>query len=366
MLNESVLEQLRDRVRQEVEDGPLEGASFAVGHQGDVVIAEGYGKATPETPIVMMSPSKTVQDAALWLLISEGALRPEDPVAVHIPEFAANGKDAVTIEHVMTHTAGFPFPPLDWPEWADRGKRRQAFVSWTLDYEPGTQYGYHPASGSWVLAEAIARVTGTDHRDFLRSRVLEPLGVAGINGVSLGEPVTEQAKVLEHTYALPEETAALLPPMFRAPDGTLRAPGGLGEPEGRAAGFPGAGCVGTPSGLARLYQAYLHNPGRLWDPAVLADATGRIRVNRPGQVQRTLSMYVAGEPSARPGSEQQFFGSAVSPRAFGHDGQGGNIVWADPDSGLSFAFLTNTVTFMPGQPNGRAAELSTLAGQLLS
>jgi CubicO group peptidase (beta-lactamase class C family) len=368
-LDESVLEQLCERVRSEVEEGPLEGASFAVGCAGEVVFAEAYGKATPQTPMLVMSPSKTVQDAALWLLISEGAVDPADPVARHVPEFAANGKEAVTLAHVMTHTGGFPMAPLDWPEWSDRDSRVRAFASWTLDYEPGTKYVYHPGSGSWVLAEVIARVSNMDHRTYLRSRILEPLGVAGVHGVSLGEPAAEQAKVLGPSYALPEETVALLPPMFKAPDGSVRTPGGQANLEGRAVGFPGAGCVGTPSGLVRLYQAYLHNPGGLWDPAVLADATGRVRVDQVGpgnsRVLRSLGTYIAGQPAQRPGGELQFFGSTVSPRTFGHDGQGGNFVWADPESGLSFAFLTSTVIFMPGQPNGRATELSTLAGRLL-
>jgi CubicO group peptidase (beta-lactamase class C family) len=367
-LNEAALDALCERVGQEVEEGPLEAASFAVGLGGEAVFARAYGKATPDTPMVVMSPSKTVQDAALWLLMSEGAVRPEDPVARYVPGFAGNGKEAVTIEHVMTHTGGFPEAPLDWPDWADRGKRLQAFSGWTLSSEPGNRYTYHPASGSWVLAEVIVQVSGMDHRDFLRERILKPLGVDGVHGVSLGEPATEQAKVLEHTYALSQDTLAMLPPFFKDPDGSVRTPGGLGEAEGRAAGFPGAGCVGTPSGLVRLYQAYLHNPGGLWDPAVLADATGRVRVDMPGpgggRVTRSLSMYVAGEPADRPGGELDFFGPAVSPETFGHNGQGGNLVWADPESGLSFAFLTNTVAFMPWEPNGRAAELSTLAARL--
>ncbi|BBC30960.1 hypothetical protein SGFS_022540 [Streptomyces graminofaciens] len=368
-LDEAVLQELCERVRREVEEGQLRAASFAVGLDGEVVFARAYGAAVPETPMVVMSPSKTVQDAALWLLVSEGAIRPEDPVAQHVPDFADNGKERVTVEHVMTHTGGFPDAPLDWPEWTDRDRRLQAFSSWTLTQEPGMRYAYHPASGSWVLAEVIARVSGLDHREFLRSRVLEPLGVAGIHGVSLGESAAEQKKVLEHTYFLSDETLTMLPPVFTSSDGTVLTPGGLGETEGRAAGFPGAGCVGTPTGLARLYQAYLHNPGTLWDPAVLADATGHVRVHMTGRwgrpVTRSLSMYVAGEPGARPRSELAFFGSTVSPRAFGHEGQGGNVVWADPDSGLSFAFLTNTVTFMPWEHNDRARELSTLAGRLL-
>ena len=73
--------------------------------------------------------------------------------------------------------------------------------------------------------------------------------------------------------------------------------------------------------------------------------------------------YVAGEPGRRPGSTLDFFGSSV-PLGVRHDGQGGRLVWADPDTGLSFAFLTDAVTFLPWEQSSRAWELSTLAGGL--
>lgn len=368
-LGASAVRALCDRARREVDEGLLHACSIAVGLEGEVVVAEAYGAATPETPFVVMSPTKTIVDSALWILFGRGALRAEDTVASHIPEFATHGKDRVTVEQVMTHTGGFPMAPLDWPEWKERASRLAAFARWELEFEPGSRYVYHPAAGSWVLAELIERLGAEDYRKFLRARVFEPLGLAGIRGVSLGEPASEQQAVRTHRYALSEETLARLPPMFRAEDGTVRVPGGLGTPEGLAAGFPGAGAVATASGMARLYQAYLQNPARLWSESVLRDATARIRVDLPGRweqpVTRSLSMYLAGEPGRRAGSELDFFGSIVSARAFGHDGQGGSLVWADPATGLSFAFLTDTVTFLPWEHNPRASELSTLAGSLL-
>lgn len=367
-LRASAVRALCDRARREVDEGLLQACSIAVGLEGEVVVAEAYGAATPETPFVVMSPTKTIVDSALWILFGQGALRPEDTVASHIPEFATHGKDRVSVEQVMTHTGGFPMAPLDWPEWKERANRLTAFARWELEFEPGSRYVYHPAAGSWVLAELIERLGGVDYRDFLRSHVLEPLGLAGVRGVSLGEPAPEQRAVRTHRYALPQETLAALPPTFRAEDGTVRVPGGLGTPEGLAAGFPGAGAVATAAGLARLYQAYLHDPGGLWSERVLRDATGRVRLEMSGRwdrpVTRSLSMYVAGEPGRRRGSELDFFGSTVSARAFGHDGQGGSLVWADPASGLSFAFLTDTVTFLPWEHDPRASELSTLAGRL--
>jgi CubicO group peptidase (beta-lactamase class C family) len=363
----SAVEGLRRAIRRAVDDG-LQAAEVAVAHEGRLVFAEAYGAAHDDTPMVIMSPSKTVQDSVLWLLIGDGSVDPAQPVARYLAAFGTRGKETVTVRQVMTHTGGFPNALLDWPEWSTREARLGAYGRWELEYEPGTRYAYHPAAGSWVLADLIHAVTGHDHRDVLRERVFTPLDLRGVRGVSLGEPVEEQAAVLGHVFALSPEATSALPPHFRSAGG-LTVPGGQARPEGRAVGFPGAGCVGTAGGLALLYQAYLHNPGELWDPAVLDLATREVAIELPARwdrpIRRSLSMFLAGDPSARAGSEAGFFGSEVSSGAFGHDGLGGNFVWADPQTGLSAAFLTNTITFMPWEHHERAARLSTLAARVL-
>ena len=92
-----------------------------------------------------------------------------------------------------------------------------------------------------------------------------------------------------------------------------------------------------------LYQAFLHDPDRLWDPEVLADATGTIRTSLPHPIHgiaanRSLGLVIAGDA---PGAALRGFGTQCSARAFGHGGAGGQIAWADPATGLSFSYLTN-------------------------
>jgi CubicO group peptidase (beta-lactamase class C family) len=368
MLDQEILDEVRRIVNEETQEG-LEGAELAVGLNGELAFSEGFGKARPDTPIVLMSPSKTVLASGLCLALGDGLLDLDARVAKYLPPFGGNGKDAVTIRQIMTHTSGFPNGDLDWPEWRDREARLAAYGRFELEYEPGTRYHYHPAVGAWVLADVIHATTGHDHREFLRKRLFEPLGIAGVRGVSLGEPVDEQRAVLTHRFNLSEDAQAHLPPNFRQDGDELQIPGGLGLPEGRAVGFPGAGCVATAQGMALLYQALLHNPNGLWEENVLRAATRETAIEMQARwdkpIKRALSVFIAGEPSARPDSEADFFGQSVSPTAFGHDGLGGNFVWADPDSGLSVAFLTNTIRFMPFQHHSRASRLSTLAGRLL-
>jgi CubicO group peptidase (beta-lactamase class C family) len=114
------------------------------------------------------------------------------------------------------------------------------------------------------------------------------------------------------------------------------------EPEVMASGVPGAGAVGTAADVARYYQALLHNPGDLWDAGVLADATGNVRNTLIDPLfncaaNRTLGLVVAGDDDR---AAVRGFGRHTSPRAFGCLGVGGQIAWADPETGLSFSYIT--------------------------
>jgi len=115
--------------------------------------------------------------------------------------------------------------------------------------------------------------------------------------------------------------------------------------------------------LALYYQALLHDPGGLWDQAVLADGTGRVRVRLLDAFgiasNRTLGLIQAGDDGQ---AVARGFGRTVGPRAFGHGGAAGQIAWADPDSGVSFAYLTNGIDANPIRIMRRGVALSSLAG----
>ena len=118
--------------------------------------------------------------------------------------------------------------------------------------------------------------------------------------------------------------------------------------------------------LASYLQAMLHNPGGMWDPAALADGTGHVRNMLPDPILgyrawRTLGLTVAGDDG------QAFlrgFGHTVGPRAFGHNGAGGQIAWADPDSGLSFAYTTNGIDRHLLRESRRTSGIASRAGLL--
>jgi CubicO group peptidase (beta-lactamase class C family) len=123
--------------------------------------------------------------------------------------------------------------------------------------------------------------------------------------------------------------------------------------------------VSTAADVALLYQALLHNDPPLWDPAVLADGTGRIRTTlvdplRGVPANRTLGLTVAGDDGQAP---MRDFGTNAGPGAFGASGIGGQIAWADPGSGLSFCWLTDGLWADILATHRRSVGLSTRAGR---
>jgi CubicO group peptidase (beta-lactamase class C family) len=122
--------------------------------------------------------------------------------------------------------------------------------------------------------------------------------------------------------------------------------------------------VARASDLALYYQALLHNPGGMWNAEVLADGTGHVRNTFPDPLiggvpaNRTRGLAVAGDDGK---SAFRGFGRAVSPRAFGHNGAGGQVAWADPDTGLSFCYLTNGLDADLLRQGRRGSSLSSKA-----
>ena len=334
---------------EEVASGRLPACQLALALDGEVVVRHTAG-AAPDTRFTTFSVTKALTAAVAWLHLAP------DLLAVDlIPELAGGGKEQVTVEHLLTHTAGFPRAPMRTEEAADPAARRARFATWRLDTEPGTRMEYHATSAHWVVATMVEVTAGKDFRDVVRERVLDPLGLLSLR---LGEDVP--ALDVVH-LGVPSDTPD---PLSADPDWLLR----FNEPFVRRVGIPGAGAVSTADDVALLYQHLLHDPKGLWDPAVLADGTGHIRTTLPDPwtgvpANRTLGLTVAGDDGKAPVRQ---FGRATGPRAFGASGLGGQIGWADPDSGLSFCFLTNGLDRDQVAAFLRANRLSTLAARCAS
>jgi CubicO group peptidase (beta-lactamase class C family) len=344
-LDRDAMDALVARAHREVDDGLLPSCQLALARDGEVVLEVALGDATLDTRYVIFSCTKALVASAIWLLIGDDRLDPAVRVMDIIPEFASNGKDAVTVEQLMLHTSGFPRAPLGPPEWYSREGRLARFERWRLSFEPGTKFEYHPTAAHWVLAEVIERIAGADYRDFIRTRILEPVG---LKRLTLGCPVGEQGDIARLSgvgvAATPDELEAAIGvrelPLNGVTEEVLL---GLGNtPENLALGVPGGGAVSTAADLALFYQALLHDPAAVWSPGVRLDGISEIRNRFPDErgvpANRTLGLVVAGDDGK---SAWRGMGYTVSPTTFGHNGAGGQIAWADPATGLSFVYLTN-------------------------
>jgi CubicO group peptidase (beta-lactamase class C family) len=334
-----------------------------------VIHFESLGGATNDNRYVIFSSTKPIVAAAVWLLIQSGDLDVSKPVADYIPELATNGKEVVTVEQVMLHTSGFPHAPLGAPAWWTREGRLERFAEWKLNWEPGTRFEYHATSAHWVLAELIDRLAGVDYRRFIAEQITGPLGLA--DRLQVGVPVEQQNDIVDLDKrgepVSPDELERILGiralPVTEVTDDALM---GFNGAETRALGVPGGGGVSDAASMALFYQGLLHDPAGIWKADSLLDFTGNVRNTFPDPlsqvpVQRTLGLATAGDDGR---ASLRGFGKTVSGRAFGHGGAAGQIAWADPESGLSFCYLTNGIDANFLRLGRRGVALSSIAGEI--
>jgi CubicO group peptidase (beta-lactamase class C family) len=368
---------LFERAAREVNEGFLPSCQIAIARNGKVGAMRTFGGAvqggverpsTNDTLYTIFSCTKAIMSAAVWLLIGEGKLDVHERAADIVPEFGTNGKDVVTVEQLLLHTAGFPNAPYAQSEWNDRRKRLERFARWRPEFPPGSRFYYHPTASFWVIAEIVERRAGMDFRRFVRERIALPLGLPGMY---LGLPPELHPRVADLVYvgdALSSEDLRKMgfPPMLES-EVIEELILGFNQPGVREAGVPGGGGIMTAAELALFYQGVLHNrdkDGRpLWKPEVLAEAlrprSGDYTDPYLGhKVNRGLGVVIAGDDGL---ANFRGFGKTNSPAAFGHGGAGGQIGWADPASGISLAYCTNGFDRNEIRQGRRGVAISSLA-----
>jgi CubicO group peptidase (beta-lactamase class C family) len=370
-VDDAKVDALLERAGREVEEGLLPSSQLALALDGEVIVDQCFGDSNVDTRYVIFSCTKGLVAGAVWLAFGDGILAPEQKVAEVIPEFATNGKDVITVEQLLMHTSGFPRAPMGPNVWSDRARRLQRYSEWRLNWDPGTRMEYHPTSAHWVLADLVEQASGQDYRQFVAERITGPLK---LKGLSLGAPVEKQDGIatLAAVGELPDpDEVERLFGVRELPLGEVTEEALLqfNEPEARAVGVPGGGGVARASDLALYYQALLHNTGGLWEQGILDDGTGVVRTTFPDPLiggvsaSRTRGMVIAGDDGK---AAFRGFGRTVSARTFGHMGAGGQVAWADPETGLSFCYLTNGLDANPLRSGRRGTSLSSKAAVCVS
>jgi len=319
---------------------------------------------TCDTIVIIFSCTKGITAIAANQLIAAGRLDPDAPVARYWPEFAANGKDTVTVGMVLSHRAGLAAVDgdLTLDDVAAWDPVVEAIAAQAPNWEPGSAHGYHARSFGWIVGELIRRVTGQMPGAYFAEHVSAPLAL----DLYLGLPADLDARV---ATLLPAPDAALLDEFAAADPGSLFArvitgPSGLfgygdmwNTRRLRGAQLPSSNGHADARSLARAYAACLApvDGVRLLDDAALDRATRVLSEGNDVVLGQPLSFGLGFSlpPSLTP---------AAGPRSFGHAGAGGSLAYADRDTGLTFGYVMNQMR-LGGPDDPRAARLSAAAAR---
>lgn len=360
----SQLDLLIDRARREVDDGLLPSCQIAVGFEGELIANEVFGDATIDDRYCIFSATKPLVASTMWTLLSAGDVELEDRIADLIPGFGDNNKADITLEQVLLHTSGFPHAPMGPPIWYNRDGRVRRMASWRLNWKPGSAFEYHATSAHWVLAEIIERVTGTDYRAVIHDRITKPAGLPRIVGIPKEAQQGLQDLQLAGEHATSEELEAVFGvselPQTEVTDEAVLAFNGA---EVRALGVPGGGGFARAADLALFYQHLLHDPNEIWDPEWRRIGTADVRNSLADPfgvpANRALGLIVAGDDGY---AHIRGLGRTVSATAFGHNGAGGQLAWADPATGISLGYVTNGYDLHEIRQPRRGTAISSIAG----
>ncbi|OAI40165.1 serine hydrolase [bacterium SCGC AG-212-C10] len=177
---------MRDLLSATIDSGDDLGASSAVTVDGELVVdlwggwkdAEKTAPWERDTITNVWSTTKTMTSIAALVVASRGELDVHAPVAKYWPEFAANGKEAIEVRHLMSHTSGVsgwaqPVVAEDVYDWEKSTSMLAAQAPW---WEPGTASGYHALNQGHLVGEVIRRITGMQLGKFFAKEVAAPLG----------------------------------------------------------------------------------------------------------------------------------------------------------------------------------------------
>jgi CubicO group peptidase (beta-lactamase class C family) len=336
------------------------GAAVAVYHRGELMVDAWTGardaKGRPwesDTMAMSFSTTKGVIATTVHRLVDRGLIDYDEPVATYWPEFAAAGKENITVRQLLNHSAGLhrlrdvisdAYEMLDWDLVCTR------LAAEAPRYTPGTRHGYHGLTYGFLVGEVIQRATGTTVHEAVEAEVAKPLG---LDGMVIGAPPDQRERIAELIvkFGNPEraERFAVRAARYAWMRPTIDAfvvPGSdrlFASSDVLNSAIPAINGCFTARSLARMYAA-LAGGGVLDGERFLSVETLR----RATEIHTTRRDIVVGFPMRwRLGYHLAATTRGIIPRGFGHFGFGGSGAWADPDNDLAVAFVCNRVAGTP-------------------
>lgn len=359
-------------------DAPQErGMALCVQVAGETVVDLWAGVADKEgeqawhgdTILNLFSCTKTFTAVAALQLVAEGKLELDAPVARYWPEFAAAGKEKITLRHLLSHQAGLPalrnmLPAEALYDWQTMTTALAAEQPW---WSLGEGHGYAPITYGWLVGEVLRRVEGRGPGESIVARTAAPLGLDFHVGladeefdrvaiISRGKGNFGDAAAQRLLTTMMSEPTAMSTRAFTNPPSIMTS---TNKPEWRRMQQPAANGHGNARSLAGFYSGLLD--GRLLESELLSELTREHAVGED-KTLLTRTRFGLGCMLDQPDVTNATYG--MGPRAFGHPGAGGSIGFADPERDVAFGFVTNNLgPFVLMDP--RAQKLARLLADCL-
>ncbi|MYR36711.1 serine hydrolase [Streptomyces sp. SID4944] len=323
---------------------------------------------TRDTLQLVYSATKGATATAVHMLVQRGELDLDAPVAALWPEFAANGKADIPVRWLLSHQAGLvtldqPVPLADALRWHPMA---EALAAQRPVWTPGGAHGYHGRTWGWLVGEVIRRVSGRSPGRFFAEEIASPLDL----DFFIGLPTDERHRVSRMVHSKPEIDLTtvpleLVPEELRERVAAWSTPTSLSnraymvtDPAGidfnsfevQAAELPSSNGIGTARALARMYAALIGEVDgvRLLDRETLTLA---LKEQSAGMDQVLVAPSRFSSGYQLPTMDNPMTG----PNAFGHNGRGGSLAFADPEIGIAFSYTMNHI--VSGDSDVRAATL---------
>ena len=342
------------------------GCSVAVFHRGRPVVDLVAGWTDQERTVaytadnlqVVFSTTKGIAATALAMCVDRGLVDYANPVSHYWPEFAAHGKDNITVAQLVSHRAGLYTidEKLTLDEILDDVRIARALADTKPRWEPGTAHGYHALTYGWLVGEIVRRVDGRDIGRFVNEEIAGPLGVE--LHIGLPDRLHHRVALLTQEKAksaggeeTPEAKAAreLIERML-GPDtpggqalslsGMWTGEGLFNRPEVLRARIPAAGGATNARSLATMYAA-LQQPVNgvklLSDETFTAATAVQTPTNEPDKCLIVPTSFAMGYMT------HSMFTQYAGPGSFGHPGFGGSVAFLHPERELAFGYAMNAL-----------------------
>jgi CubicO group peptidase (beta-lactamase class C family) len=343
--------------------------------KGQIVIRRSIGHAqigdgrkpgllcTNDTPICLFSASKAITAMLVHKLVEQRHLSLDDRIARFIPEYAAEGKGATTVRHLLAHRAGIPRVPegatpqmlFDWDEVVARLCAAKPVNA------TGDAQSYHAITGGFILGELAQRVSGAHLRDLLREIIAEPMG---LKTMTFGVPEAQRAKAALNYCTGPKSWFPLTAYIHNVLGASFEEVTEVSNSAGfMSSVIPAGNIYATGDDAGAFYEMMLrggeYNGKQIFKPETIAEA---IRPAGPIHIDRTLLLpvrfsagFVLGEWPAG------IFGRDCR-SAYGHLGFLTTICWADPVRDISVGFVNSGKTLSVDQLAPMGSVLGSISG----